>query len=157
MDRDCTRRDHTHIFLPRNNFCHTFLVACTRLYNPLCPSVDRSVGRLVCHTLLFFMILSFRPHCSCPNGLVISNMAPAHPHATSVAVYPALFQVQRVFPNEQASISSGWRDKGPAFEAPARFMMQVPATVSGMWTAVNNRPAFLDTKDEKTEILRLPG
>ena len=34
MDRDCTRRDHTHIFLPRNNFCHTFLVACTRLYNP---------------------------------------------------------------------------------------------------------------------------
>ena len=30
-----------------------FLVACTRLYNPLCPSV----GRLVHHTLLFFMIL----------------------------------------------------------------------------------------------------
>ena len=33
----------------------------------------------------------FWPHCSCPNGLVTSNMAPAHPHATGVAVYPALF------------------------------------------------------------------
>ena len=30
----------------------SFLVACTRLYNPLCPSVGRSVGRLV--TLYFF-------------------------------------------------------------------------------------------------------
>ena len=37
------------------------------------------------------MILFFRPHCSCPNGLVTSNMAPAHPHATSVAVYQTLF------------------------------------------------------------------
>ena len=52
-------------------------------------SVGRSVGRSV--TLYFFMIFIFGPHCSCPNGLVTSNMAPAHPHATSVAVYPALF------------------------------------------------------------------
>ena len=37
------------------------------------------------------MILFLWPHCSCPNGLVTSNMTPAHPHATSVAVYPALF------------------------------------------------------------------
>ena len=34
-----------------------FLVACTRLYNLLCPSVGRLVGRSVGHTLLFFMIL----------------------------------------------------------------------------------------------------
>ena len=30
-------------------------------------------------------------HRCCTNGLVTSHMAPAHPHATSVAVYPALF------------------------------------------------------------------
>ena len=50
----------------------------------ICRSVDRS-------HFTFFMIFIFGPYCSCPNGLVISNMAPAHPHATSVAVYPALF------------------------------------------------------------------
>ena len=53
------------------------------LYNLLCPPV----GWLV--TLYFFMILFLWPHCSCPNGLMTSNMAPAHPHATSVAVYPS--------------------------------------------------------------------
>ena len=68
-----------------------FLVACTRLYNPLCPSVGRLVGRSVGHTLLFFMILLLWPPCSCPNSLVTSKMAPAHLHATSVAMYPALF------------------------------------------------------------------
>ena len=36
-----------------------FLVACTRLYNPLCPSVGRSVGRLVRHTLLFLWFYFF--------------------------------------------------------------------------------------------------
>ena len=48
------------------------------------PSVSRS-------HFTFFMIYIFGRHCSCPNGLVTSNMAPAHPHATSVAVDPALF------------------------------------------------------------------
>ena len=71
-----------------------FLVAYKRLYTPLCSSVrwsvGRSVGWSVRHTLLFFMILFLWPHCSCPNGLVTSNMAPAHPNATSVAVYPAV-------------------------------------------------------------------
>ena len=51
------------------------------------PSVRWSVR----HTLLVFGFCSFWPHCSCPNNLVTSIMAPAHPHATSVAVYPALF------------------------------------------------------------------
>ena len=37
------------------------------------------------------MIFIFGPHCSCPNSQVTSNKAPAHPHATLVAVYPALF------------------------------------------------------------------
>ena len=37
------------------------------------------------------MILFFGPHCSCPNGLMTSNMVPARPHTTGVAVYLALF------------------------------------------------------------------
>ena len=63
-------------------------------------STPRFVGRSVCRSVgrshfTFFMIFIFGPHCSCPNGLVTSNMAPAHPHATSVAVYPALL----IFPS----------------------------------------------------------
>ena len=66
-----------------------FLVACTRLNNLLCLSVGWLVGWSV--TLYFFFILFLWPHCSCPNDLVASNIVPAHPHATLVAVYPALF------------------------------------------------------------------
>ena len=58
--------------------CSLFLVACTRLYNPLC----RWVGRSVSYTLHFLIILFLWPHCPSPNGLVTSNMATAHPHAT---------------------------------------------------------------------------
>ena len=58
-----------------------------RMHATLQPAL--SVGRLV--TLYFFAILFLCPYCSCPNGLVTSNMAPAHPHVTLVAVYPALF------------------------------------------------------------------
>ena len=71
------------------NLCFKFLVACTRLHNPLCPSVRWSVGRL----RFDFLKILFLCHCSCPNGLVTSNMAPAHLHATSVAVYLALFLI----------------------------------------------------------------
>ena len=73
------------------NFQGKFLVACTRLYTPLCRSVRRSVGPLVRHTLLFRRFIAFWPYRSCPNAPETSNMAPAHPHATGVAVYPALF------------------------------------------------------------------
>ena len=52
-----------------------------------------SVRQLVGHTLLFFMIFILGPYCSCPKGLVVSNTAPAHPRATCVAVYPALFSL----------------------------------------------------------------
>lgn len=31
------------------------------------------------------------PYCSYPNGLVTSNMAPAYPHGTRLALYPAEF------------------------------------------------------------------
>ena len=70
----------------------------SRVHATLQPalSVGRSVGRSVGHILLFFMILFIWPHCTCPNGLVTSNMAPAHLHATSTAMYPALFTCTHV-------------------------------------------------------------
>ena len=56
------------------------------------PSVGWSVGRAGGRSrFTFFMILFLWPYCQCLNGLVTSNMAPAHQHATSVSVYPALF------------------------------------------------------------------
>ena len=55
------------------------------------PSVGRLVGR---SHFTFFMIIFLWPHSSCQNGLETSNMAPAHPHATSVAVYPALLIIK---------------------------------------------------------------
>ena len=58
------------------------------LHFPL--SVHPSVGW---SHFTFFMIFILGPYCSCPNGLVISNMAPAHTHTTWVAVYLALFLV----------------------------------------------------------------
>ena len=49
-------------------------------------------------TLYFFLgFCGFWPYCSCPNDLVTSIMAPAHPHATGVAVYPALLLWISVF------------------------------------------------------------
>ena len=70
----------------------------TRLYTPLCRSVRRSVGLSVGlsvrHTLLFLGFCGLWPDCSCPSDQVTSNTAPAHPHATEVAVYPALLYVR---------------------------------------------------------------
>ena len=55
------------------------------------PLVGRSVGRLV-PFLLFRRFWAFWAHGSCPDDPVtFSSTAPAHPHATTVAVYPALF------------------------------------------------------------------
>ena len=57
-------------------------------------STPRFVGPLVRRSVtlyFFFGFCGFWPYCSCPNDLVTSFMAPAHPHATGVAVYPALF------------------------------------------------------------------
>ena len=56
-----------------------------------CQSVGWSVGRSV-FFLLFWRIWAFYAYGSCPDSLVtFSSTAPAHPHATGVAVYPALF------------------------------------------------------------------
>ena len=61
-------------------------------YTPLCWSVCPSV----CPShFTFFRFLRSLPQCSCPNDQVTSKTALAHPHATGVAVYPALFMFVR--------------------------------------------------------------
>ena len=63
----------------------TFIVACTWLYNPLCRSVRPSVRPSV--TLYFFSgFCGLWPHHSCPNDVMTSNKAPAHPHPTGSRV-----------------------------------------------------------------------
>ena len=69
----------------------TYVSRVTRLCSPLFRAVGRSVGLFV-PLLLSFMFRRW-PHCSCPNALVTSNTALAHPHATEVAVCPALFSL----------------------------------------------------------------
>ena len=51
------------------------------------------VGLSVClsHITFFFSFSGLWLHGSCPSDQVISNMSHAHPHATGVAVNPALF------------------------------------------------------------------
>ena len=56
----------------------------------LCPLVSRSF--CLCVTFYFFMNFIFLPHCWWANGLVTSNMAPAHPNASGVAGDAALLQ-----------------------------------------------------------------
>ena len=79
-----------------------FLVACYATLQPalsvrwsvrpsIGPSICRSVYLSVRHTLLFLGFCGLWLHCSCPNDLLTSITAPAHPHATGVAMYPALF------------------------------------------------------------------
>ena len=55
-----------------------------RLCTLLCQSIGPSVHRSVRLSHLTF-------HCSCLSDQVSANTAPAHPNATGVAVYPALF------------------------------------------------------------------
>ena len=77
------------------HFFLQFFVACYATLHPTL-SVRRSVGPSVhpsiCHTSLFWGFCSLWPHCSCPSNQVTSNTAPAHLHATGVAVYPALLK-----------------------------------------------------------------
>ena len=69
-----------------------FLVACYATLQPAL-SVRRSVCPSFGHTLIFWGFSGLWPRCSCPNDGEASNMAPAHPHATWVAVCPALFEI----------------------------------------------------------------
>ena len=59
----------------------------------ICWSVYPSVHWTVCLLVRlshFFGFCGLWSHCGCPNDQVTSNTALAHPHATGVAVYPAL-------------------------------------------------------------------
>ena len=74
----------------------SFLVAGYATLHPALlvrPSVRPLVCLSVRHTLLFWGFWDFLLHCSCPNDLGTSITAPAHRHATWVAVYPALFNI----------------------------------------------------------------
>ena len=75
-----------------------FLVACYATLHPAL-SVRRSVGRLVGWSVgrsqfyfffYVFAVFGLTAFCQMHSN---SNTAPAHPHATEVAVYPALFHV----------------------------------------------------------------
>ena len=89
-----------HTPTPTHNYLDHFLVACYATLQPASVrrsvrlSVRPSVGLSIRHTLLFFCFCGLWPHCSCPNDWVTSNTAPAHPHATGVAVYLALFSTR---------------------------------------------------------------
>ena len=76
----------------------------TRLYTPLCrfvcPSVGPSIGASIGPSVtLYFFFFSLWPHCSFLNDQVTSNTTPAHPHATGVAVYSALFYEKQICRN----------------------------------------------------------
>ena len=80
------------------NLLWKFLVARYATLHPV-MSVRRSVP-----FLLFWCFWAFWEYGSCPDALVtFSSTAPAHPHATRVAVYPALFEnaplPNKTFPN----------------------------------------------------------
>ena len=79
--------------------CSSFLCHMLRDSTPrfVCPSVGPSVGRLVTF-LLFRRFWAFWAYGSCPDApLTFSSTAPAHPHATRVAIYPALFTLHFYF------------------------------------------------------------
>ena len=64
----------------------------TRLYTLLCWSVCPSVGPLI-HptvTIYYFTVIAVLG-LTAPDDQLPSNTTPVHPHATGVAVYPALF------------------------------------------------------------------
>ena len=77
-----------------------FLVVCYATLHPALSvrrSVDPSVNPSVRPShLLFWFFYGLWPHCSCPNDHVTLNMARADPHATGIAVYPALFVAERL-------------------------------------------------------------
>ena len=60
-----------------SNFCYVKQPSATRLYTLFCPAIGQSI---VDFFMLFFTLLPL------PEFKVTSNTAPAHPHATWVAV-----------------------------------------------------------------------
>ena len=76
--------------LSKRHIFHLFLSLLSLFSQVLRVSTPRFVCWLVGRSRFTFLCFcSLWTHCS--NALVTSKMAPAHPHETSVAVYPALF------------------------------------------------------------------
>ena len=71
----------------------------TWLYTPLCPSLHPSPSHFC----------GLWPHYPCPHTLLTSNTAPAHRHATGLAVYPV------VIGHATEYITVKLRSNGPAF------------------------------------------
>ena len=67
-----------------------FLVACHATLHPAL-SVRLSVRPFIRHALLFVFFLQFFLGLSAPVQMT-SIMAPAHPHATGIVVYPAFYR-----------------------------------------------------------------
>ena len=83
-----------------------------------------SVGRSVHHTN-FLGFCGLWPHCSCQNFQVTSDTAPAHSHATGVAVNTALLVNGLIFKmwlvvkkknyGESMGMREGWQEKGKVY------------------------------------------
>merc|ERR1719309_662263 len=80
------------------NFLFSQLSIFSRVLRDSTPFfVGPSVGPSVRPSHFTFLgVRGLWPRCSCPSDQVASNIAPAHPHATGVAVYPALLSSQLV-------------------------------------------------------------
>ena len=90
QDRGSARVCKSHHVGPRVGAL--FLVACYATLHPA-MAVRWSVGWSVGRSPFYFFgdFLAFLAYGSCPDALVtFSSTAPAHPHATRVAVYLAL-------------------------------------------------------------------
>ena len=94
--RQPNRQDLSSQRLHRNPgafFCFVFfLVTCTRLYNPFCRSVGRSVGPSVCrsvgNTLLFWRLWAVLKLLLLPNSLVGLFLHCPCPPTPCVTVWP---------------------------------------------------------------------
>ena len=103
---------HKHIITRRYFF--------SRVHATLQPAL--SVSRSVCRILLFLFLW---PHWSRPNGLVTLNTTPAYQHATSVAVYPALFflkGVNTVFADDKRLFITEVSNVKPTLRIKARLL-----------------------------------
>ena len=68
--------------------------------------VRRSTRRtFLAYLALFMLFCGLWPQCSCPNDQVTSNTAPAHLHATGVAVYLALL-ISGIHPSNSGNWSN---------------------------------------------------
>ena len=80
------------------SFCFPFKSSPMEISNYTFWAIRRYGFLVACYIWLFRRFWRFWAHCSCPNAPVISSItAPAHPRATRVAVYPALFMYSMIF------------------------------------------------------------